>query len=94
MTEQKIKKLMKELEHYCGNKSDLSVISDCEDYKEIVRNGLESIPFIIENVDNCHVIYFRVLNEITGRSIYEIYETDKMRKDWKKWATEHDYLKV
>jgi nucleoside-diphosphate-sugar epimerase len=66
-------------------------IAEHNSYKEIVKNGYESIPSIIENIDNCYVVWFRALNEITGKSIYDIYKTSEMRKYWKKWALYNGY---
>jgi len=87
-----VKTLMEKLESDCCNKSDLNVIAEHKSYKEIVDNGYNSISDIIENIDNCHVIWFRALNEITGeKSIYDIYKASDMRNFWKKWASENGY---
>jgi hypothetical protein len=86
-----VEKLMEEVEQDCGNKSDLNVIAEHKSYKEVVDNGVDSIPSIIKNIDNCHVIWMRALNEITGKSVYDIYKTSDMRKFWKKWALDNGY---
>lgn len=92
-----VKKLMEEVEHDCANKSDLGVIVEHKSYKEIVKNSYDSISIIIENIDRCHVVWFRALNEITGeypdKELYDkgIYNTSEVRKIWKKWASENGY---
>ena len=92
-----IKLMIQKLESDCANKSDLDIISNHESYEKIVKNGRKSIPFILENIDNCHVIWFRALNEITGQypeeKLYEkgIYDTSEIRKIWKKWLIENGY---
>lgn len=86
-------KLMEKVEHDCANKSDLDAIAEHKSYKEIVENGTDSIPFIMEKINNnkYHVIWFRALNEITGRSVYDIYKTSDMINFWKKWASDNGY---
>jgi hypothetical protein len=88
-----VKKLMNRVELDCGNISDLDVISEHKSYKEVVNNGFDSIPFILKkiNENKCHVIWIRALNEITGKSVYDIYETARMIEFWKKWALENGY---
>lgn len=95
-----IKSSMEKVEHDCGNKSNLDDIVVHPSYKDVVQNGYESIPFIIEkiNIDKCHPIWIRALNEITGEYpenvLYEkgIYKSSEVRKIWKKWALNNGYL--
>lgn len=87
-----VEKLMNEVEKDCGNKSDLDVISEHKSYKDVVKNGQDSIPSIIEKIknDNCHMIWFKALEEITN--IYnDHYKYDDINNFWKKWAIKNGY---
>lgn len=88
-----VKLLMEKLEHDCGNISDLDIIAEHDSYQEILDNGYDSIPFIIEKINNdkCHMIWFKALSEITNNYIEEISKYDDINNYWKKWASENGY---
>jgi len=87
-----IKKLMNDVEYDCGNKSDLNVIAEHNSYKEVVKNGVKSIPFIIEkiNKNECQMIWFKAMSEITN-NYTNICKYDNINNYWKKWAIENGY---
>ena len=83
---------MNEVEDDCGNMSDRNDITKHESYKKIVENGESSISFIIEKINNyeCHMIWFRALNEITGYDP-QISKYDDINIFWKTWAINNGY---
>ncbi len=87
-----VKKLMERVEHECGNKSNLDDIVENESYKEVVENGYDSIPLIIDKIkkNECHMIWFRALNEITHENV-NIPKYDNINNYWKKWALDNGY---
>jgi hypothetical protein len=87
-----VKKLMDEVEDDCGNMSDRNEITKHKSYKKIIENGENSIPFIIEKINNnnCHMIWFKALGEITGNDP-QICKYDNVNNYWKMWAINNGY---
>jgi len=89
-TDIEIKSLIDKVEFECGNKSDLNIIYENSNYKEIINIGTESIPHILENFT---IKWIKALEEITKVKLYEDFSlsTQDMKNIWLKWAKENGY---
>ena len=86
-----IEKLIENIEHDCKYLSDLDAISNHPSYKNLIKKGELSIPFLLEKLeDKTGMFWVKALNEITGTGL-KSFKLDDIRNFWKNWSIENGF---
>lgn len=82
-----IKNLIEDAEN--SSLPDLKLISQRESYKNIIKIGKSTIPYLLER-DN--IIWDNALSEITGEGLNSLeFNTKERMNYWKNWAIKNGY---
>jgi len=72
--------------------SDLNLISNRKEYKDVIKIGIKVIPYLLER--NL-IIWSNGLSELTGNNISSSeYSSSERVEYWKKWAFDNGFQKL
>jgi hypothetical protein len=86
-----IESLIEKVENDCKYLSDTGKVYNHKSYKEIIKIGNYSIPFLLEKLnDNTAMFWIKAIEEISGISSVGNKSNDIIA-NWKKWAQDNEF---
>jgi len=88
-----VKNLIETIEKKRGNCSVLPKVWSLPEYKKIIENGTDSIPFLLEKLnDNTAMFWLQALTEITSEEVdKDALKSGDRINAWKTWGIKNGY---